>query len=738
MYVDMQDRKALIVGVDEYNDKVGNLSKCKNDAISVSEMLEMREYEFDTDVITNKGATRRRIRTGLKDIFNKETDFSLFYFAGHGAVDELGGYLLPTDTDDLDIGIRLDIFEKLINKKTKESSQSVIILDCCHSGSAKINRSSKTSKRVLKNKDVKSSVSGLGEGSALLAACKPNQEAYEDPSLDHGIFTYYLIQALYGKAANESGNIDVNLMYSYISNFVEKKTGQVPVFKGSISGSIVLGSGFQPQSGDRIPENTKESIERKATQLANDQTHLHSADIDSWKTEKYKKACKQLKPIIEWFTRKENKYPRLKTSEEYKSAKSTIKSHLQRLANLQVGTITPEGKVSRVIGSGTFGSVWRLEREDDAIAYKVFHPSELEKEDKKTRFERGFKAMDQLDHPHIVDVHKFTRCPIGFTMDFIDGPNLRDYAPTKDDPLDILSQLITVSDTLNHSHSRNVLHRDVKPENIVMSWEGTDDPHKPHLTDFDLAWFDTATKFTTEAIGTMTYAPPEQLNKPQSSAARNPKVDIYSFGQLLFFFITESDPVPKTNNVRRLRKAVSDWISEEPARKLVSLYEDCTHNKSSERLSDFQEISDILFDIKSSIEAPHKEDEMDFENFSREIIFSIVGLSKERIKSKTTFLSTSGRTKIEILNDLPERIVFRLKSQTTIAVKGSSNYEKARREINKNIDRSLNNFDDVDRKSERTGRYGVKILMNGVPLRMEGVEKCRSVLARVIDSIENT
>jgi len=733
----MPERRALIVGVDEYSSGVNNLNNCRNDALSLDGILSMEEYNFSTNVLLNEKATRRSIKKGLTDVFSDTSDFSVFYFAGHGAVNEMGAYLLPHDTDNVDVGIRLDMFKSLVDRMADES-KSVIILDCCHSGAALIRRDDSQPKRALQNNDVRSKIGQLGSGSALLAACKPEQGAYEDESIDHGLFTYHLLQALYGRAADEDGQVNLNLVYSHVSRFFEDETGQTPVFKGNISGSIVLGQNLQPQLQGDVHEDTKKDIENQAADLMNDHNKLYSADLDEWKLEKYKEACDKLKPIIQWLERKEKEYPSLSSSDDFTSAKSTAKSHLARLANLQVGTFTPHGQVESKIGSGTFGSVWKISQDSKNFAYKVFHPNDLDKETKKTRFKRGFKAMEQLDHPHIVDVYKFTRCPIGFTMEFINGPNLRDYAAMEEDPSDILSQLITVADTLRHSHSRNVLHRDVKPENIVMSWQGKSEPYKPHLTDFDLAWFDTATKFTTEAIGTMVYAPPEQLNKPQSGSARSPEVDVYSFGQLLFFFITKSDPVPNTDNVRRLRKSVSDWIFEEPAQKLVNLYQDCTQDIPEKRISNFQNISDRLFYIKSLVDPSEHEGEMSFYEFSRQLAFSIVGLSKERIKSDTTFLSTSGRTMIEIINELPERLVLRLEPQVNIAVEGTSNYEEARKEINKSLDDSLSSFEDVYRESGRTGQYTSNIVVEYLDLDNDGIERCRSILTRAIDSIENT
>ena len=104
--------------------------------------------------------------------------------------------------------------------------------------------------------------------------------------------------------------------------------------------------------------------------------------------------------------------------------------------------------------------------------------------------------MELLEHPHIVKVHKYTQCPIGFYMDFVDGPNLRDFVGTVSEPADTLQILIKIAETLQHAHGRNVIHRDVKPENIVLTFDSESNIWVPYLTDFDLAWFSAATQLT--------------------------------------------------------------------------------------------------------------------------------------------------------------------------------------------------------------------------------------------------
>ncbi len=218
-------------------------------------------------------------------------------------------------------------------------------------------------------------------------------------------------------------------------------------------------------------------------------------------------------------------------------------SALQRvstLCTLEPETLTTGGVARLKLGSGLFGTVWKVEPQDGSApaAFKVYHPQDIYEEEKIRRFRRGYEAMKQMDHPHIVKVHNFTECPLGFSMDFVDGPNLRSFAGTIDDPRALVLMLLTIGETLKHAHQRNVVHRDVKPENILMSYDAKAAQWRPFLTDFDLAWYSTATQVTKigqEGIGTVQYSAPEQLATPNSASAHAPTTDSYAFGQLDVF-----------------------------------------------------------------------------------------------------------------------------------------------------------------------------------------------------------
>ena len=378
------------------------------------------------------------------------------------------------------------------------------------------------------------------------------------------------------------------------------------------------------------------------------------------------------------------------------------------------------------------------------LAYKVYHPTDLDKPEKISRFNRGYRAMEQLDHPHIVKVHKYTECPIGFTMDFVKGGNSRDYVGQIQSPSEAVAQLLVIAETLKHAHGRGVIHRDVKPENIVLRWLEDEQCYKPYLTDFDLAWFSTATQFTREGLGSLIYASPEQLAKPNSAIAHAETTDIYAFGQLCFFYICRHDPVPTLSDcMRALENSLASWRIEEPAAKLEELYDLCTKQQPEDRIGDFREICDRLFEISQLLAEDDHQKNIGFDHFCKQLAFSVVGMSAGRRSGKTSFSSVSGQTLIEVRaqddDALVTDVLLEIQAQDAPVMHGAAGHKAVRDAINRRIDAGLRRFGDrVARRAGTMGVFNTTIRIKDVSLNVDGVEFCYQVLMRVIDCIEGT
>ena len=129
-------RRALIIGINDY--EWGPLKGCIPDANNMAEVLS-RHYDdspnFSCKVLTsdNVTITRSRLIKNVNELFKKEGDIALLYFSGHGAENNLGGYLVTQDARKYDQGISVnDIISLAI--EARQIRQVFIILDCCHSG----------------------------------------------------------------------------------------------------------------------------------------------------------------------------------------------------------------------------------------------------------------------------------------------------------------------------------------------------------------------------------------------------------------------------------------------------------------------------------------------------------------------------------------------------------------------------------------------------------------------------
>ena len=742
----MADKQALIVGINNYISAPA-LSYATHDAGELKSALQMAEYGFETSLMLDGEATNESLRSSLTGLLKGSAEVKLFYFAGHGYSTDKGVYLVTADNTYEEPGINLDWLREQV---MAARNTVVLILDCCHSGAGSVRDMLAT--RWMSEADVDRSIGVLGTGKILLAACASEEMALESQETGHGIFTFHLLEGLMGLASNLRGTITPLGLFDHVASGLAVDGFQTPIFKGEQAGSIILGAGFDPPTPFSLdpltPSETEtdlgiiSTLERQAAQHLDAYLKQTAVPYEEWKTEGYRKASQLLEPILRWFRRTIGENPEVLSRPTFSDAYSEANARLIQLGALSEGTYTGEGRVEKRLGAGAFGTVWKVASLDqEALAYKVYHSAEIDIKDKVARFERGYRAMQQLEHPHIVKVHKFTACPIGFYMDFVDGPNLRDFIGTISEPTDVLELLIKVAETLQHAHGRNVIHRDVKPENIVLGYEPNGQLWVPYLTDFDLAWFSAATQLTKEAFGAIYYASPEQLTKPSSHMAHAPTTDIYSFGQLCFFAATGSDPVPfgGADNSSGLRNRLGNWPVEQAANIFADLYDNCTKQEPGARFQEFRTISDSLFEALRLLRDIDFNQRITPERFLRELVYSLAGLSEERNITLDSFSSLSGRTLIAITDISPTyegfNLVIRL-DQASLSLSGTT-AEAARRILNSRLDRAMDSYPNVVRKPGREGTYEVYLEVTQVEASLKGVDRSRSIIARAIDTIES-
>ena len=248
---------AVVIGISKYRG-IPSLKYAANDA---------REfYRYLTEVnavpkdhiwlLLDEEATLDKLRSTLGTQLRRQAgqdDMVIIYLAGHGATerdatspdgDGLEKYILPTNADPKDLystAMPMSEVARIFNRISSE--RLVFISDTCYSGAS--------GGRTIPVIGARANVSGTfldrlsqGKGRVILTASDANEVSVEKDELKHGVFTYYLLEALRGRGdLDQDGMITIDEVYRYVSMKVPPATGQDqhPVKKGEMIGQIVLG-----------------------------------------------------------------------------------------------------------------------------------------------------------------------------------------------------------------------------------------------------------------------------------------------------------------------------------------------------------------------------------------------------------------------------------------------------------------------------------------------------------------
>ena len=170
-------KKALIIGINNY--PTHPLKGAINDAKIISELLKVNGNDttnFEVVTLYDVG-TKSELLTEISKFFDVNADMGLLYFAGHGYVNELGGFLVTPDHKRYDEGIDMNYILNLAN--SSEMRNKVIILDCCKSGSFAIPAEN-------------GSVTHIKTGISILTSSREDEPSKEING--HGVFTNLLIE----------------------------------------------------------------------------------------------------------------------------------------------------------------------------------------------------------------------------------------------------------------------------------------------------------------------------------------------------------------------------------------------------------------------------------------------------------------------------------------------------------------------------------------------------------------
>lgn len=214
----------------------------------------------------------------------------------------------------------------------------------------------------------------------------------------------------------------------------------------------------------------------------------------------------------------------------------------------------PAYRVDRLIGEGGFGQVWRATRESDGrlVAIKILHLELIRSNDALTRFARELRAIERLDHRHVVRALDEGMLEDGrpyLVLDYIDGPSLRDVINERRalPPSEMLAILEPLCEALAAAHKLGLVHRDVKASNVILGH----DAHgpRPVLLDFGLVKLleeeGPGLTSSRSMLGTPAAMAPEQM-KGQPVDART---DVYAIALLAFHMLTGVPPFGGTPGV---------------------------------------------------------------------------------------------------------------------------------------------------------------------------------------------
>src|SRR5262245_49895019 len=195
------------------------------------------------------------------------------------------------------------------------------------------------------------------------------------------------------------------------------------------------------------------------------------------------------------------------------------------------------------IGRGGQGVVFRARQKslNRTVALKVINLGQWSSKVHVKRFRREAEAAASLDHAGIVPIHEVGECDGScyFSMKFVEGGQLDEVVKRSSMSIRQAAELIAkVARIVHYAHEHGILHRDIKPGNILLDAKG-----EPHLTDFGLARLletESSVTQTLDVLGTPSYMAPEQA--VGNNAAVSSATDVYGLGAVLYQLLTGQPP----------------------------------------------------------------------------------------------------------------------------------------------------------------------------------------------------
>ncbi|MDE6505992.1 MAG: protein kinase, partial [Eubacterium sp.] len=264
-------------------------------------------------------------------------------------------------------------------------------------------------------------------------------------------------------------------------------------------------------------------------------------------------------------------------------------------------------EIHEIIGVGGMSVVYKAydNVDDRIVAVKILKEEFANDDEFVRRFKNESKAIAVLSHPNIVKVYdvSFGDKIQYIVMEYVDGITLKEYIQkqgiiTWNDAVYFISQILKA---LQHAHDKGIVHRDIKPQNIILLSTG-----EIKVTDFGIARFSrTETRTLTEnAIGSVHYISPEQAK----GELTDERADIYSLGVVFYEMLTGTVPFEADSavsvalmQVRDDAKRLTDINPDIP----IGLEQICFHAMQKNPLERYQTATEMLLDLEEVIRNPN-------------------------------------------------------------------------------------------------------------------------------------